>query len=501
LAILEKELLVPYHATTVKYYEHLGYEFPKYIDKQNRVKIKRGTKILVKVEDLPKNSIMKLTKICDECGKHIFEQTYEKIIQSRENGDGKDRCKNCSAIYNGNNRKNNVKYEKSLEFYAINNNKKYLLNEFSEKNNKTPIEVSYGSAEVYWWNCPNCKSEYDMKVSDRTGRSSNCPYCSGYRVNETNCLKTTHANIAMLLKNPQRGYKITAGSNQMEVFVCDKCGYETNKKVANVVINGFSCDRCSDGISYGEKFMINLLYQLNVNFESQKIFKWSNNKRYDFYIKGIGIIEIHGLQHYERSFNDKRTVIDEQENDKLKEELARKNGIENYIVIDCRKSTLDWLKKEILKSKLSELFDLSKVNWLECHEFTFNSLIKKACDLWNTGIKNTKEIAKIIKLSRDTIVNYLKKGSEIGWCDYNAKEVKMKNGFVSSQKRRKKVVQIKKDGEIIKEWNSISEASHQLNITISAISQCLNGKYKTAGGFKWVIKSDYEKQLNLLQNN
>jgi len=40
-------------------------------------------------------------------------------------------------------------------------------------------------------------------------------------------------------------------------------------------------------------------------------------------------------------------------------------------------------------------------------------------------------------------------------------------------------------GNFIKTWTNIKEASHMLKIKTSSISQCVNGKYKTSGGFVW----------------
>lgn len=40
-------------------------------------------------------------------------------------------------------------------------------------------------------------------------------------------------------------------------------------------------------------------------------------------------------------------------------------------------------------------------------------------------------------------------------------------------------------GNFIKTWNNTKEASYMLNIKTSSISQCLHGKYKSAGGFIW----------------
>ena len=50
---------------------------------------------------------------------------------------------------------------------------------------------------------------------------------------------------------------------------------------------------------------------------------------------------------------------------------------------------------------------------------------------------------------------------------------------------RKPVEQYDICGSYIRTWISISEAVRQTGICQSAISQCCNGKYKTAGGFIW----------------
>ena len=49
----------------------------------------------------------------------------------------------------------------------------------------------------------------------------------------------------------------------------------------------------------------------------------------------------------------------------------------------------------------------------------------------------------------------------------------------------KKVLQLTKSGEFIKEWPSVMEASRQLGISNVSICNCCNGKYKSAGGYVW----------------
>jgi hypothetical protein len=352
---------------------------------------------------------------------------------------------------------------------------------------------------------------YDMSIHNRTSGGQNCPYCSipakriliGF-----NDLWTTHPDIAKLLKSHQNGYKVTAGSTKKEYFRCSKCGNVEQKDIMNVTRQGFSCSKCSDGNSYPEKFMISFLDQLDIEYEKQKVFKWSNEvkctrkelsgkKRYDFYIPITNsIIEIHGIQHFEKSFatiksNSVRSLEAEKENDKTKENLAVANGI-LYITIDARKSSLEWIKISIENSKLSEIYNLSKINWLKCHEFATSNLVEIACNYWTQGIHNTIAISQLMKCTRGTVVIYLKQGAELGWCDYNPKEQMKKSG----KNNALKVVQISKEGHFIKEWESISEASNQLSISGGSISSNCNGKLKLTGGFKWMYKEDYDKKIN-----
>ena len=54
----------------------------------------------------------------------------------------------------------------------------------------------------------------------------------------------------------------------------------------------------------------------------------------------------------------------------------------------------------------------------------------------------------------------------------------------------KAVLQFDKQGNFIKEWVSIREASNTLNIKHSCISNCCSGRHKTAGKFIWKLKNN-----------
>ena len=53
---------------------------------------------------------------------------------------------------------------------------------------------------------------------------------------------------------------------------------------------------------------------------------------------------------------------------------------------------------------------------------------------------------------------------------------------------RKVILQFSLDGEFIKEFSSIKEASGEIGISKLAIVHCLKGKTKKAGGYKWKYK-------------
>lgn len=50
------------------------------------------------------------------------------------------------------------------------------------------------------------------------------------------------------------------------------------------------------------------------------------------------------------------------------------------------------------------------------------------------------------------------------------------------------ILQYDKNGNLIAQWDSIGQAATHLHCNRSVISNCLNGRYKTASGFVWRFK-------------
>jgi len=78
------------------------------------------------------------------------------------------------------------------------------------------------------------------------------------------------------------------------------------------------------------------------------------------------------------------------------------------------------------------------------------------------------------------------------------------NGFKHTNEWKKvlskPVIQLSLDGLVITEFESIKEASSKTNIHKQNIGACVNGKYKTAGGYKWVYKNEESKLQSHLSN-
>lgn len=334
----------------------------------------------------------------------------------------------------------------------------------------------------------------EYHLNDKEG----CSVCANkVVVKGINDIATTRPDMVKYFLNIEDAYKYTCSSNKKILAKCPDCGLEKITLINYISRKNFSCSSCSDKVSYPNKFMYNLLSQLDVDFETEKIFDWAKDKRYDFYVTTICcIIEVNGMQHYEiasKNSKYKHTLLEEQENDKLKERLAKENNVKNYIVIDCRKSNMDFIKNSILNNEFVNLFDVSKIDWDKCDKN--NNLIKVACDYWNNGIESTIEISLIMKISRGNITNYLKKGAKLGWCNYNPKEEMQKSAIKNGKVNRKQIICL--DNEQI--FDSIAQCSRKseeifgVKLTKQGISRVCKGGRKHHRNLSFMFYEDYIK--------
>lgn len=376
------------------------------------------------------------------------------------------------------------------------------------KNNK-----SYQSNKKYYKYCCNlcsfdggkhysCKEKiykdefWIWESSLIKGRGCSC-CCTSPQIiiNGINDIVTIYPQSIKHFKNIEEAYTHTIYSSSKMIYKCPNCGYEKEITISDFFLQGFSCKKCGDGVSYPNKFMLNVLEQLNIDVEVEYSPDWIKPKRYDFYIPSINIIiEMDGSWHIKDNQMNGQTKEESQFIDNEKDRLALENGIE-VIRIDCDYGRLEnrfeYIKQNILKNKeLNNLFSLNDIDWDSCDEYSCKNLVKEICEYWrihndiNNENVDTLLLSNIYKLSTGTISKYLNQGAKLKWCNYDGDTERNKKTIESNSIP----IEMFKNGislGVFKNAREISREYEKLGIKLSNghISNVASGKRKSHKGF------------------
>lgn len=350
-----------------------------------------------------------------------------------------------------------------------------------------PIESYINSATPILHKCLDCGAIRKYIPNDVL-RRKHCTICQGndlvveYGINS---LWDTNPEIAEMLEDKEEGKIYSYKSTKKTNFICPNCySLVKNKKIQYVVKHGLPCQKCSDGISYPMKFVTCMFNQLNVSYETEVVF---NNWIFDFHGRDYKprydivfskyIVEVDGAIHMKKHSKSTMPIEDIKYIDFNKDQLAIKNGYE-MIRIDCYNSNQDYISNNILNSKLNDIFDLSKIDWLECHKYAISSKVKEVCDYWNKlETPSVTQVFTDLKMPRITVQRWLKQGSLIWMCNYNAYEEGMKNRKKTKIKNCRSVICLNNK----KRYISSIEAAKTYKISSSTISVACSGKCKYAG--------------------
>lgn len=113
--------------------------------------------------------------------------------------------------------------------------------------NLTANDVTYGSKKIVWWLCSVCGCSYEMPIVDRVRQKRGCPFCSGRRTCEWNCLATKYPDIAKQW-HPTLNGDLTPNdvpkSGAINVWwLCPDCHESYKKQIAERQKSG--CPYCS----------------------------------------------------------------------------------------------------------------------------------------------------------------------------------------------------------------------------------------------------------------
>ena len=522
MGLVDEYVEVKLGSINIKHFEELGYEIPRKINKHGNITIPVGSTIKVLTKDLKRTSNKIIHAICDKCGESL-EISFKAYKDNLDKNNGKFICRTCAMDC----RENNIKFKYEIGQHIITDKKDIII--IDRKWIKIETDKGNRIQKYYKYKCNKCgfdcgeyyeldgtyKKEFWL-IEDKIERNG-CGCCSvpsRIIVPHINTIDITNPELVKYFKNKEDTYKHLRGSHDICTFKCPICGKEKEEEILTLYSVGSMGCTCGDGFSYPEKFMMECLKQLGIDFIwqlTEKHFSWIGKKRYDFYFELNGeqyIIETHGKQHpntvgYDKSsftfsYSNRRL---EGKNDELKYNIAIENGIkpQNYIIIDCSLSEKEFISKNILKSKLNEIFDLSNINWDKCDELGFKNIVKQSCEMFNNGM-NTDDIMKEFNIARTTVCDYLNIGTERGWCNYNGKEEQKRRLKEWNKKNIKPLaVYNYKTNELIGVFDKIVSCikylKEELNISICDVSiyKVLNEEWKKANGlyFEKITEEEY----------
>lgn len=337
--------------------------------------------------------------------------------------------------------------------------------EIITKHTQTSHPYKYNT-KYYRYHCNICGWDSGKIRESSLKKQRGCRCCDNHVVvRGINDVATTHPDTVKYFVNTEEAYENTHGTQKSTEFKCPCCGYTKILTIGQVTSQGFSCPQCSDGLSYPEKYFAAMLMQLKVEFKTQlsaSTYDWCGKYKYDFYLPEYNcIVETHGKQHYKESFAlfGEKSLKEEQENDKTKQQLALTNGITHYVVLNCQYSDSRWIKESIEKSILCKLLNLTNVDWNACDIRATKSLVLDVCKKWTSGkYQTTNELTQEYPLCRNTIVSYLKRGTKLGWCHYDPKK-EMSESCRKNGKALGKPIHVYKNNVLIHTADSAQELS------------------------------------------
>ena len=358
----------------------------------------------------------------------------------------------------------------------------------------------------------DCSEHYDLgnKKYKKEGfllqsnllQGKGCVCCSNQAVVKgINDIATTNPELVKYFVNIDDVYTHTIGSVDRVKIKCPTCNREKEMKIKTLYLQGFSCSKCGDGISYPNKFMFNLLEQLNLEFETEYCPQWIDKSKYDFYIPSKNlIIEMDGAFHYKDNKMSGQTKEKSKKIDNRKDELANKHGLK-VIRIDCNyydiSKRFEYIKENTI-NLLKDIFNLNNINWDSIdYQSNINNLLLKVCKLKHDNPNLTSsQISELLKpqnsCSRHTIIKWLKLGNKIGLCEYD----------IDKEKGIKYVEMFKNNISfgIFKNIHNLEKHSEKLfgiKLNAQGISRaCRNNKPYKGFTFKYITSEEYYKRIS-----
>ena len=389
-----------------------------------------------------------------------------------------------------------------------------------------PETLTHGSGLSVWWKCLKCGYSWKAKINNRT-HGRNCPVCSNKKIIKgINDLATTHPNIAQEWDYERNGeltpYQVSHGSGKKVYWICPN-GHSYQATILHRTCGlGTNCPVCNSGrqTSFAEQAIFYYVKKFHPDAINRYNDIFSNGMELDIYIPSI-----HTAIEYDGIYWHKNKI----ERETKKYEICHKHGIKLFRVKggahpqdDSFNKTAD-ITVYVPNPENKCEFNKALLSLLERLEMFYRHAVWHKLDV---DIERDKfEIRKYMKeLSKSSLESehpdialewneeknngmrpsmFSSNSSETVWwtcstCGHvwktsiyhrthgtNCPSCYKANNVGGNHPEAKKIYQYTINGEFIREWPSISDATRSTNINTSNISMCAKHKRPVAGGYRW----------------
>ena len=408
-----------------------------------------------------------------------------------------------------------------------------LLKEWHSKKNEElglfPEKLTPYSNKYAWWICSICKHEWSAKIVNRSnGRG--CPACSNkIVVAGLNDLCTTHPSLSKEWDYEKNGdllpQNVSYGMGRKVGWICP-IGHRYKATILHRS-SGTNCPICNSGrqTSFAEQAVFYYVKEIYPNATSRYKDVFSNGMELDIYIP-----ELHYAIEYDGSFWHKNSKY---EREKRKYEICKSNNIKLVRIKAYREkyqTDIEYYADYTFFLKEDDYSELEKmIQELYFELYSFCNFNIRPDLRWEKAIKSVNlkrdrfKILNYLQISKDSfgykypelalewhldknekLTPYMfKSGSSfVAWwkcktCGYEWKTsichrvngTGCKRCHLGKKHYKSKVIyQYTRDGEFVRKWESISNASKTLNINNSNIYMCAIGKRAIAGGYQWTFE-------------
>lgn len=376
------------------------------------------------------------------------------------------------------------------------------------------------SGHVRWWCQCSCGNHELILVAAghlKSGHTQSCGCLRRYDIKPLKDLR--EKRFGKLIVREFLGIK-----NHRSLWSCDcDCGGKINALSSSLTSGRLKSCGCLSSVAEFE--LSRFLIDERIIFDTQYKFDDCRHKRklpFDFAIfhprnkKLLFLVELHGEQHYfpftfngESDKQKEKNFLYRKYLDKLKEDYCTENNIPLLIIRYTNFQTKEKIVKGFYENCLQKNITFN--------DYIFSSKqIKDDLQIRNKRVYKRKVI-QIDLLNHNIIREYnsmeeahritgISSGQISDCCKGNCKtaggyvwtynngnidiEDVIKRATIPNKTNAVVIFQKDKNGDIVKEWKSITEAAHSLGVSYQSIQACCSGKQKTCKGFVWSYKQD-----------